>query len=53
MTIPQDFIMVPMDPTLIEQVIINLLENGIYHSGSTEPLELTVSTERTARRSFR
>ena len=44
-TIPQDFIMVPMDPTLIEQVIINLLENGIYHSGSTEPLELTVSTK--------
>ena len=41
-TIPQDFIMVPMDPTLIEQVIINLLENGIYHSGSTEPMELTV-----------
>ena len=44
-SIPADFIMVPMDATLIEQVIINLLENGVYHSGSTKPLELTVSTE--------
>lgn len=42
---PEDFIMVPMDATLIEQVIINLLENGVYHSGSDTPLELTVSTE--------
>lgn len=41
-TTPENFIMVPMDATLIEQVIINLLENGIYHSGSTEPMELTV-----------
>lgn len=42
-SIPDTFIMIPMDATLIEQVIINLLENGIYHSGSTEPMELRVS----------
>ncbi len=34
---------VPMDSTLIEQVIINLIENAIYHSGSDEPI--TVKAE--------
>lgn len=43
--IPDDFIMVPMDATLIEQVLINLLENAVYHSGSTKPIELTVTTD--------
>lgn len=44
-TVPEEFIMVPMDATLIEQVIINLLENAAYHSHSLEPatLEITVS----------
>ena len=42
-TTPENFIMVPMDATLIEQVIINLLENGIYHSGSTGAMGLTVN----------
>lgn len=37
---PTDFILVPMDPTLIEQVIINLLENAIKHSHTTEPIVL-------------
>lgn len=31
--VPDEFLMVPMDATLIEQVIINLLENAYYHSG--------------------
>ncbi len=42
-SIPDDFIMVPMDATLIEQVIINLLENGIYHGNSDAPMELTAT----------
>lgn len=37
---PTDFVLVPMDPTLIEQVIINLLENAIKHSQTTEPIIL-------------
>jgi len=45
--IPDDFIMVPMDATLIEQVLINLLENAVYHGGSTQPIELTVTTDAT------
>lgn len=31
--VPEEFLMVPMDAALIEQVIINLLENAVYHSG--------------------
>ena len=40
--IPDEFLMVPMDATLIEQVIINLLENAVYHSGTDEPIEFYV-----------
>lgn len=42
-TIPDDFLLVPMDAMLIEQVIINLLENAIVHSGSKAPVELNVT----------
>ena len=34
--------MIPKDATLIEQVIINLLENAARHSGTQEPIELHV-----------
>lgn len=34
---------VPMDSTLIEQVIINLIENAIYHSGSNESITVQVA----------
>lgn len=44
-SVPDDFIMIPMDATLIEQVIINLLENAVYHSGSVKPIQLSVTTE--------
>lgn len=40
--VPEEFLMIPMDAMLIEQVIINLLENAIVHSGSSLPVELTV-----------
>lgn len=33
--VPDELLMVPMDGTLIEQVIINLIENAIKHSGET------------------
>ncbi len=44
-TIPDDFLLVSMDPVLIEQVIINLLENAIVHSGTTESIELIVENK--------
>lgn len=40
---PNDFLMLSMDPTLIEQVLINLLENAYVHSGSHEPIDLTIT----------
>ncbi len=43
--LPEDFLMVPMDPTLIEQVIMNLLENAWVHSGSDAPIELDIKEE--------
>ncbi len=42
-TVPEDFLMIPMDAMLIEQVIINLLENSLVHSGSHLPTLLTVT----------
>lgn len=41
--VPDELLMVPMDAMLIEQVIINLLENAMVHSGSRLPAELTVT----------
>lgn len=43
--IPEEFIMLPMDAILIEQVTINLLENAIIHSGSSKPVELIVKDQ--------
>ena len=37
-TIPNEMIMVPMDATLIEQVIINLVENALKHSQTQKPV---------------
>lgn len=41
-SMPNDFLMIPMDGTLIEQVLINLLENAFIHSKSKEPVDLNV-----------
>ena len=38
--VPDDFIMIPMDATLIEQVLINLMENAFYHGNSNMPIHL-------------
>ena len=37
--IPDDFLIAPMDPLLIKQVILNFLENSYYHARSTRPVE--------------
>ena len=41
--VPDEFYLIPMDATLIEQVIINLLENAVVHSDSRLPTVLTIS----------
>lgn len=43
--VPDEMLFVPMDAVLIEQVIINLTENAIVHSGSRQPIELIVADE--------
>lgn len=39
---PENYILLPMDAILIEQVTINLLENAIVHAASSHPVELLV-----------
>ena len=41
-TLPEGLVMVMMDPMLIEQVLINILQNAQVHAHSTRPLELAV-----------
>ena len=40
--VPDDLILLPMDPILIEQVLINLVENALFHSGSDKAVDLIV-----------
>lgn len=40
--VPDKIIILPIDALLIEQVIINLLENALLHSGSKEPVDVLV-----------
>lgn len=42
--IPEDFVSIPMDPVLIEQVLMNLLENAVFHAKGMENLWLRVET---------
>ena len=47
LSIPEDFISIPMDPILIEQVILNLLENAVYHAHGMTELILNVEVNST------
>ena len=44
-SVPDEFLMIPMDAMLIEQVIINLLENAVYHSGVEDEIEFRVTRD--------
>ena len=44
-TVPEEILLVPMDAMLIEQVLINLLENAVRHSGVQAPVALTAWRE--------
>ncbi|MBQ2901540.1 MAG: DUF4118 domain-containing protein [Agathobacter sp.] len=43
--IPDEFISIPMDPMLIEQVLINILENALIHAEGMTELQLVVREE--------
>lgn len=42
---PQEFLMVPMDGILIEQVLVNLLENSVLHGKTTKVIRIVVIHE--------
>lgn len=46
--IPDEFLMVPMDATLIMQVLINLLENSVKYAGKGALISLNVTKEEEA-----
>ena len=41
--IPDEFVCIPMDPVLIEQVLMNLLENAVFHAHGMQELWLRVT----------
>ena len=43
--IPEEFITIPMDSMLIQQVLLNLLENAVYHAKGMTCLSLTVTQQ--------
>ena len=43
-SVPEDLMMVPMDPLLIEQVLVNLMENAVIHGG-TSRIDITLRQE--------
>lgn len=42
---PDEFISIPMDPVLIEQVIMNLLENAVKHAKGMKKLVLRITVK--------
>ena len=44
--IPETFVSIPMDPMLIEQVLMNLLENAMFHAHGMQNLWLRVTLEK-------
>ena len=43
--IPEKFVSIPMDPVLIEQVLMNLLENAVFHARGMNNLWLRVEIQ--------
>ena len=44
-SIPDNLLLVPMDPILIEQVLLNLLENAAIHGKSTTSIHVSLQEE--------
>ena len=44
-SLPEEFVIVPADPMLLEQVLMNLLENAVFHARGMERLELLVELQ--------
>lgn len=46
-SVPDELLIVPMDPMLIEQVIINLLENAYLHGKKESGIKISIHTDST------
>ena len=46
MELPEEFVSVPMDAMLIQQVLLNLLENAVFHAKGMTELHLQVSVKK-------
>lgn len=44
-TVPKEIILVPMDAILIEQVLMNIMDNAVYHGESTTAIYISLSSE--------
>ncbi len=44
-SVPDDLLMVPMDATLIEQVLVNLMENVVLHASGATKIDLSITRE--------
>lgn len=44
-SVPNELLFVPMDATMIEQVLLNLMENVVLHAQTATEIELSVSCE--------
>ncbi len=45
-SIPDELVMIPMDPILMEQVVMNILENAVIHADGMKNLRLEVHTDK-------
>ena len=45
LSLPEEFVMLQADPMLLEQVLMNLLENAVFHAKGMRHLELLAETE--------
>ena len=43
--VPNEFISIPMDPILIQQVLMNIMENAVIHAKGMTQLEISVRVE--------
>ena len=44
-SVPDEVVLVPMDATLIQQVLLNLMENAVLHGETTTELHLSVEND--------
>jgi len=44
-SVPEEVLMVPMDPILMEQVLSNLMENAVLHGGNTTQIRLCLRAD--------